>query len=63
LGGSTEWPGVVPAEDVEFGNADELAAKHPDPQLPGACELEASVHAAAVAVMPLYQRASASQMG
>lgn len=30
LGGSTEWPGVVPAEDVELGNADELAAKHAD---------------------------------
>ena len=30
LGGSTEWPGVVPAEDVEFGTAEELAAKHPD---------------------------------
>ncbi len=29
-GGSTEWPGVEPAEDVEFGNAEELAAKHPD---------------------------------
>lgn len=30
VGGSTEWPGVEPAEDVEFGNAEELAAKHPD---------------------------------
>ena len=30
LGGSTEWPGVVPAEDVELGNADALAASHPD---------------------------------
>ena len=30
LGASTEWPGVVPTEDVELGNADELAAKHPD---------------------------------
>jgi uncharacterized protein len=29
LGSSTEWPGVVPAEDVELGNADELAAKYP----------------------------------
>ena len=29
LGGSTEWPGVVPAEDVELGYADELAAKYP----------------------------------
>jgi len=28
-GGSTEWPGVVPAEDVELGDADELAAKYP----------------------------------
>ena len=28
LGGSTEWPGVVPA-DVEIGNVDELAAKYP----------------------------------
>lgn len=30
LGASTEWPGVVPAEDVEFGNAEALAANHPD---------------------------------
>jgi predicted cupin superfamily sugar epimerase len=29
LGGSTEWPGVVVAEDVELGNADALAAKYP----------------------------------
>ena len=29
LGGSTEWPGVVP-EDVELGDADELASAHPD---------------------------------
>lgn len=29
LGGSTEWPGVVPAEDVEIGNLDMLAAKYP----------------------------------
>ena len=29
LGGSTEWPGVVPAEDVEIGNLDALAAKYP----------------------------------
>jgi uncharacterized protein len=28
LGGSTEWPGVVPA-DVEIGNLDELAAHYP----------------------------------
>lgn len=30
LGASTEWPGVVPAEDVELGNVEELAAKYPD---------------------------------
>ncbi|MFZ0397128.1 MAG: cupin domain-containing protein [Methyloceanibacter sp.] len=30
LGASTEWPGVVPTEDVELGNADLLAASHPD---------------------------------
>lgn len=29
LGGSTEWPGVVPA-DVELGDADALAARYPD---------------------------------
>ena len=29
LGGSTEWPGVVPA-DVEIGNLDELAGSYPD---------------------------------
>jgi predicted cupin superfamily sugar epimerase len=29
LGGSTEWPGVVPA-DVQLGDADELAARYPD---------------------------------
>jgi predicted cupin superfamily sugar epimerase len=28
LGGSTEWPGVVPA-DVEIGNVDELAENYP----------------------------------
>ena len=28
LGGSTEWPGVVPA-DVEIGNIDELAGNYP----------------------------------
>ena len=28
LGGSTEWPGVTPA-DVEIGNVDELARKYP----------------------------------
>lgn len=30
LGASTEWPGVVPTEDVELGDADALAASHPD---------------------------------
>jgi predicted cupin superfamily sugar epimerase len=30
LGASTEWPGVVPTEDVELGNADALAASHSD---------------------------------
>ena len=30
LGASTEWPGVVPAEDVEMGNVEELAAKYPE---------------------------------
>ena len=30
LGASTEWPDVVPTEDVELGNADELAAKYPE---------------------------------
>ncbi|QWT23674.1 cupin domain-containing protein [Subtercola sp. PAMC28395] len=29
LGGSTEWPGVVPL-DVELGDVDELAASHPE---------------------------------
>ncbi|HLL27041.1 MAG TPA: cupin domain-containing protein [Xanthobacteraceae bacterium] len=29
LGASTEWPGVVPAKDVEIGNLDELAGKYP----------------------------------
>ena len=28
LGGSTEWPGVAPA-DVEIGNLDALAARYP----------------------------------
>jgi hypothetical protein len=28
LGASTEWPGVVPAEDMELGNVEELAAKY-----------------------------------
>lgn len=30
LGGSTEWPGVDPACDIEIGNADALAAKYPE---------------------------------
>jgi uncharacterized protein len=30
LGASTEWPGVVPEEDVELGDADQLAAKFPE---------------------------------
>ena len=29
LGASTEWPGVVPAQDVEIGKLDEIAAKYP----------------------------------
>ena len=29
LGGSTEWPGVVPTEDVEIGDVDMLAEEHP----------------------------------
>ena len=30
LGGSTEWPGVNVAEDVELGDMEALAAKYPD---------------------------------
>ena len=30
LGGSTEWPGVDPTEDVEIGNVERLATDHPD---------------------------------
>jgi predicted cupin superfamily sugar epimerase len=30
LGASTEWPGLVPTEDVELGDAAELAAKYPE---------------------------------
>jgi len=30
LGASTEWPGVVPSEDVELGDIDQLAAKYPE---------------------------------
>ena len=29
LGGSTEWPGVVPAKDLEIGDVDELSAEYP----------------------------------
>jgi len=29
LGASTEWPDVVPAQDVEIGKLDEIAAKYP----------------------------------
>ena len=29
LGGSTEWPGVVPEKDVEIGDVDKLAAQYP----------------------------------
>ena len=29
LGASTEWPAVVPTEDVEIGNVDKLAAEYP----------------------------------
>jgi uncharacterized protein len=30
LGGSTEWPGVDPARDVELGDVEMLAAKYPE---------------------------------
>jgi hypothetical protein len=30
LGASTRWPGVVPAEDVEIGDVERLAAKYPE---------------------------------
>ena len=30
LGGSTEWPGVVPAEDVELGDPEALVQAHPE---------------------------------
>jgi predicted cupin superfamily sugar epimerase len=30
LGGSTEWPGVDVARDVELGNVEELAVKYPE---------------------------------
>ena len=30
LGGSTEWPGVVPTEDVEIGDPEKLASEHPE---------------------------------
>lgn len=42
LGASTEWPGVVPAKDVEIGNLDELAAKYPS-VAPEMREIAASV--------------------
>jgi hypothetical protein len=29
LGASTEWPGVVPSEDVEVGDPDALAKQYP----------------------------------
>jgi len=37
LGASTEWPGVVPAADVEIGNLDELAGKYPSVAADEAC--------------------------
>ncbi len=30
LGGSTEWPGVVPAKDVEIGDIEKLAGEYPE---------------------------------
>lgn len=30
LGGSTEWPGVVPEKDVEIGDVDKLCSEHPE---------------------------------
>jgi predicted cupin superfamily sugar epimerase len=30
LGGSTEWPGVVPEKDVEIGDIEKLCAAHPE---------------------------------
>lgn len=30
LGGSTEWPGVVPEKDVEIGDVEKLCAEHPE---------------------------------
>lgn len=30
LGGSTEWPGVVPAQDVEIGDVEKLCSEHPE---------------------------------
>jgi predicted cupin superfamily sugar epimerase len=44
LGGSTEWPGVVPA-DVEIGNLDELASNYP--------AVAADLRAIAASVRPL----------
>ena len=52
LGASTEWPGVVPAEDVEIGNLDELAGKYPS-VAPDLRAIAASVqHAAPSGVGP-----------
>jgi predicted cupin superfamily sugar epimerase len=47
LGGSTEWPGVVPEEDVELGDADKLAAQFP--------EVAADIRAFPVPVTPEKQ--------
>ncbi len=30
LGARTAWPGVVPSEDIEMGNVEDLAAKYPE---------------------------------
>ena len=30
LGGATGWPGVVPSEDIELGDIEQLAAKYPE---------------------------------
>jgi uncharacterized protein len=50
LGGSTEWPGVVPA-DVEIGKADDLAESYP------------AVAAALRAIAASVQHATASEAG
>jgi uncharacterized protein len=49
LGGSTEWPGVVPA-DVEIGKLDELARSYP--------AVAADLHAIAAAVQDVAPRAA-----